>query len=122
MLSINTGVFKYNTIKDETVLSLTLSNDGTYQLLQTLPEIISQYGKRMTVIEFSGTEGNVNELITALDLIHKAGYKTSFATMCNSAKDLVDKLLDKLDYVRLTKTNTVVTKDYCPFADCYDWI
>jgi c-di-GMP-related signal transduction protein len=122
MLTINSGVFKYNTIENETVLSLSLSNNGFHQLMTTLPEIFSEYSKKMTVIEFSGTEGDLNELIAALNLVRSKGYKTSYATMCNNVKDLSDKLLDKLDYVRLTKTNKVVTKDYCPFADCYDWI
>ena len=122
MLTINTGTFKYNAIENETVLSLSLSNNGFYQLTTTLPEIFSEYGKKMTVIEFSGTEGDLNELITALNIIRGKGYKTSYATMCDNVKDLSDKLLDKLDYVRYIKTNKVVTKDYCPFADCYDWI
>ena len=119
-MHIVNGIIEYNKIPNEKVLHIKTANEGNRTLLNNLQQIISEYGKHITCIEFSGTEGDVNELITALKIVHKAGLKTSFLTSCNDVHDLVEKLLDELDYTRLK--NAVLKRDYCPFAECYDWI
>lgn len=114
------GIIKYNKIKDETVLHINISNSGTRTLLDNIQKIIQEYKKNITVIELSGSEGDLNEIVAVLKIIHENGLKTGYSVMNENVSDINDKLLCELDYVDL---NGKIQKiDYCPFADSYDWI
>ena len=115
------GIIKYDKIPNEKILHINISNDGIMSLLENVPTIISEYKKHITVIELSGSEGDMNELISSLRLIHKNGLKTGYETMCDDPYKLIDKLLEELDYVYSSTQNKVFQKEYSPFEDCEVW-
>lgn len=115
------GIIKYDKIPNEKILHINISNDGFLSLLENIPTIISEYKKHITIIELSGSEGDINELISSLRLIHKNGLKTGYETMCDDPYKLVDKLLEELDYVYSSTKNAAFHKEYSPFEDCEVW-
>ena len=115
------GIIKYEKIPNETVLHINISNDGIMSLLDGLPQVISEYKKHITTIELSGSEGDMNELLVSLQLIHKSGLKTGYETMCDDPYKLIDKLLNELDYVYSSTLKAAFHKEYSPFEDCEVW-
>ena len=115
------GIMKYDKIPNENILHINISNNGIMSLFEGLPEVISEYKKYITMIEFSGSEGDMNELISSLRLIHKNGLKTGYETMCDDPYKLVDKLLEELDYIYSSTQNAAFHKEYSPFEDCEVW-
>lgn len=113
-MNYRNGIIKYNLIKDEAVLYITLSEEGTH-LESHIEEILNQYKKYITTILFDNIKDN-----------------TDFANFCKGLKtnklkiavkndsEISSRLSDLLDYI--IKDNKVFKRDYCPFADAYDWI
>lgn len=115
------GVFKYDIFPDESILCLTISADKGQQLETVVETIIKTYKGTLTTVLFKNTSINQTDLVPICKEMHESKIKTAVHIDVDDVSAINKRLFDLLDYVLLSN-GKILKKDYCPFADGYDWV
>ena len=122
MIQYVNGRFSEISIPNERALIINLVHENGLGLEPNLTTIFDSYKKHMSCICFYVDEEiDQHELVSICKKIHTAGLKTAFDTSLDEMSKINKRLLDELDYVRLTHSRQY-KKDYSPFGDVEDWI
>lgn len=115
-MNYSNGVIKYDLIKGETVLCITLAKEGMH-LESNIGEILKQYSRYITAILFKNIDSGI-DLVSICNEIKRNKLKA--VVDVEEISGVSNKLLDRLDY--LIQNGKIMKRDYCPFADAFDWV
>lgn len=115
------GVFNYRLLENEKMLCLKLSEEKGQPLESAIPIILQTYKNNLDIVLFQNIPINQIDIIPVCKELHNEKIKTAIQVDADDASVINKRLFDLLDYVFL-RNNKVLKKDYCPFADAYDWI
>lgn len=116
------GYFSESIIPDERTLIIVLTNNGTKALEEHLDTILSTYSRYMNCVCFiSDSDADQHDLVPICRKLHSSGKKIIYDTSLDEESKINRRLLDELDYVRLSHT-WLRKKDYSPFGDFEDWV
>jgi len=89
-----------------------------------MTETLKTFGKTIDCVCFVGGENYSIELKNLCKQVHKSGLETSLSTVLDPSS-IGKQLTDELDYLltgRCDSEQSALKRDYCPFADTYDWV
>ena len=115
------GVFNYHLLENEKILCLKLSEETGQPLESSIPIIVKTYKNNLSIVLFQNAVVNQADIIPICRELHNEKIKTAIQVDADDASVINKRLFEVLDYVFL-RNNKILKKDYCPFADVYDWI
>ena len=101
------------------------NEDGQILNKEAIRLALDSFKRYIDSICFVGGEYTQAELKELCKYVHSEKLDTCLLTTQSSFSDISKNLINELDYIivgRCDEQGIVYKKDFCPFADTYDWI